>query len=126
MLTANAPTTQTLKSGFDPHLNRLKAAIRRRAAINRPRVRVGSKRESLYAYIRAHQEQFPTEYRLILAAQGHPLPAEPCGCAKCRGKMQGWPVGYQRGGVSWECWLHDQSMWFLHNLPSSSSIVRFG
>lgn len=125
-MTITATATQTLKSGFDPRLNRLKATIRRRAAINRPRVRVGSTRSSLYAYIRAHQQQFPTEYRLILAAQGHPLPAEPCGCAGCRGKTQGWPVGYRRGKVSYECWLHRQSEFFLHALPSSSSIVRFG
>jgi hypothetical protein len=78
---------------------------------------------------RRMRQRYPSEARLEEAARGKPLPAEQCGCRECRENGHaGWPVGYQRGatGKSYECWLHAQSEWFLHALPSSSSIVRFG
>lgn len=71
---------------------------------------------------------YPSEPRMEAAMVGKPLPGEPCGCERCKLAKQEWPVGYQRAGTgkSYECWLHEQSDWFLWNLPSSSSIVRFG
>lgn len=93
----------------------------------RGRVRVGSQRQLLAGFIQQHCHRFPSEPRLMAAAAGNPMPAEPCTCWGCRGMKQGWPVGYQRQGTgkSFECWLHEQSEWFLESLPHSSSIVRF-
>ena len=70
---------------------------------------------------------YPSEDRLHALACGKPYPAEPCECRRCVDtKHEGWPVGYRRGSKSYECWLHEQSEWFLHALPSSHSIVRIG
>lgn len=90
-------------------------------------VRVGGNRESLQSYL-SHQFEFPTIDRLYLAATGCPLPSEECQCDRCRRKrLQGWPAGGYRWPMalseSYECGLHEQSEWFLHNLPSSHSIV---
>lgn len=90
------------------------------------RVRLHAQRMILNEYIRRHCQQFPTVDRLVCKMTGKELPGEPCNCDKCWGKPQSWPVGYRRQGKSYECWLHSQSNWFLHNLPSSSSIVRYG
>ena len=90
------------------------------------RIRIGSPRDLLTSFVSSHQKQFPTEYRLLMAAMGHPLPAEPCDCPRCGGRRQGWPVGYRRLGICYECWLHGQSDEFQRHLPHSSSIVRFG
>lgn len=80
--------------------------------------------------------RYCSEPRLEAAtdARCQPLPGVVCGCDDCRKLGREWPGVYllraKRAGavesVSYECYLHSQSEFFLHALPSSSSIVRFG
>jgi len=126
----------SLKSGFDGavvyvgcHPDSSRVGRQRRPKIRLKhikgsRVRVGSQRSSIASYVRSHCQRFPSYPRLMAAAMGKPLPSQPCHCEICEGRTQGWPVGYHRGRKSWECWLHEQSEWFLRSLPSSASIVR--
>jgi len=101
-----------------------KTARRKRLKAERATVKAKDARKVLREWMARNRYRFPSEARLEAAAMGKPLPAEPC--PHCSPRHGGWPVGYERAGVSYECWLDDQSDWFLHNLPSSSSIVRMG
>jgi hypothetical protein len=81
--------------------------------------------------------QYCSEPRLEAATDARctPLPGVACECPACHYSKRQWPSTYlvpvrvqgtdMRGEVSYECYLHSQSEWFLEALPSSSSIVRF-
>lgn len=48
-----------------------------------------------------------------------------CPCKRCTHgrEHKRWPAYYGREGVSWECWIEQQSEWFKHALPGGNGVV---
>lgn len=130
-------TISDLIAGRSPKAARRVLARMAKAAKGEARPRYLSEIQALRELRNRLRVRYCSEPRLELAtdARCEPLPGVACQCDQCRKVRREWPGVYlmaakQRGEaarvISYECWLESQDEFFLHALPSSSSIVRFG